>query len=59
MIESSAWESAAFYLRDFRNSWDPLLAIVPRFSVTSSRDMPMPESKIVKVRSFSFVVILM
>ena len=30
--------------------------MVPRFSVTSSRLIPIPESKMVRVRSFSLVV---
>jgi hypothetical protein len=33
--------------------------MVPRLSVTSSLVMPMPESKIVSVLSFSLVVMLM
>jgi hypothetical protein len=41
------------------NAYDPLLAIVPKFSITSSRDIPTPESKIVIVLSFEFVVIEM
>lgn len=38
------------------NSCDPLLAIVPKLSIISCLDIPIPESNIVKVLSFSLVV---
>ena len=46
-------------LSAYENSCEPLLAIVPRFEIASSRVIPIPESKMVRVLSFSFVIISM